>query len=162
LSKTFTTPKYFEELKVGDVFMTPGRTVMECDVRECSALAGLFEEIFSNHEYAMKESVFKARIAQGPLTLIISFGLGLQAGWMHGTVQALLGIDQMRVPRPTYVNDTIHMEIEVAETKETRSKPAGVVTTRNTVFNQRKEPVLTYFTRLLIAKRPVEAAVLAE
>lgn len=152
---TWVQPKYFEELSVGDKFTTAARTVTECDIVHFYMLSGAFEELFTNREFVEKESIFKRRIAQGPLTFLISLGLGVQLGYLHGTIMAFLGIDQMRLPRPVFENDTIHMEVEVIDKRESKTySDRGIVTTRNTVLNQRNEPVLYYNHSVMIRRRP--------
>lgn len=154
MTATWVQPKFFEDLQVGDRFVTAGRTVTECDIVHFYMLSGAFEELFTNREFVEKESIFKRRIAQGPLTFIISLGLGIQLGWLRGTGMAFLGLDQMRTPQPVFENDTIHMEIEVIEKRESRTHAdRGIVTTKNTVLNQRNEPVLYYDQSVMVRRR---------
>jgi acyl dehydratase len=157
LSVTWVQPKFFEDLQVGDKFVTAGRTVTECDIVHFYMLSGAFEELFTNREFVEKESIFKRRIAQGPLTFLISLGLGVQLGWIHGTVMAFLGIDQLRVPQPVFENDTIHAEIEVIDKRESKThSDRGVVTTKYTVLNQQNAPVLYYNHAVMIRRRQAE------
>lgn len=154
---TWVQPRFFEDLQVGDKFTTAGRTVTECDIVHFFMLSGAFEELFTNREFVEKESVFKRRIAQGPLTFIISLGLGIQLGLTRGTGMAFLGLDQLRVSQPVFENDTIHMEIEVMEKRESKSHAdRGIVTTKHTVLNQRNEPVLYYNQSVMVRRRLVE------
>lgn len=147
-------PKYFEDVEVGSKFTTAGRTITECDIVHFYMLSGAFEELFTNREFVEKESIFKRRIAQGPLTYIVSLGLSIQLGWLHGTGLAFLGLDELRVTRPVYENDTVHVEIEVIEKRESRSqRDRGIVTARNTVLNQKNEPVLSYKQSTMVARR---------
>lgn len=157
MTSTWTAPKYFEDLEIGQHFVTAARTITECDIVHFFMLSGAFEELFTNREFVEKESVFKKRIGQGPLTLLISLGLGAQQGWMHGMVMAFLGMDQLRVPRPVYENDTVHVDIEIIDKRESRSRTDGaIVTSRNTVLNQHGQPVMTYSHTILIRRRPTE------
>ena len=46
---------------------------------------------------------------------------------------------------PTFVGDTIHVEVEVLEARPTsKSDDRGVVRTRNEIVNQRGDVVITY------------------
>ena len=59
-------PKFFEDIAIGNKFVTAGRTITECDIVHFYMLSGAFEELFTNREFVEKESIFKRRIAQGP------------------------------------------------------------------------------------------------
>ena len=150
-------PKFFEDLDVGNKFVTAGRTVTESDIVHFYMLSGAFEELFTNREFVEKESIFKRRIAQGPLTYIISLGLAIQLGWLRGTGMAFLGLDQLRASHPVFENDTIHVEIEIIEKRESKSHTdRGIITAKYIVLNQHNEPVLYYNQSVMVLRRAAE------
>ena len=51
---------------------------------------------------------------------------------------------QLDIKAPTFAGDTIHVEIEVTESRETSKGGSGLVRTRNSVVNQRGETVMVY------------------
>jgi len=57
---------------------------------------------------------------------------------------------------PVYVGDTISVIVEVTESRPSKSGGRGVVTTRNTVVNQRDETVVTYTPVRMIRGRDFE------
>ncbi|WP_077003017.1 MaoC/PaaZ C-terminal domain-containing protein [Variovorax sp. KK3] len=107
----------FDELEVGQVFRSGGRTVTETDVVNFCAITGNWIEIHSNVHYASKTR-FGKRLVQGSLTYsivtgLIQFGLGIQANY---------GIDRMRFRNPVYIGDTVYAVCEVIGKKEKDDK----------------------------------------
>lgn len=140
----------FEGFHPEDRFVTGRRTVTEHDIMQFVGLVGLFEPLFIDEEYIRKESIFGERIAPGSLTFGMAEGLTVQTGIIHGTGLAFVGIDKMRLHGPVKVGDTIHVEIEVVETKEVPSRGGGIVRYRQQVRNQRGETVMEYDVSRLI------------
>ncbi len=134
-------PVHFEGFRVGDHYQTLGRTVSEYEILSFVTLTGFTEPLFMDLEYIQRESVFKTRVAPGVLTFALAEGLTLQTGILHGTGLALLSYD-VRVLGPVLAGDTVRVEIEVLDTRETRKPDRGVVTFRHRVVNQRGEAVM--------------------
>ncbi len=132
---------HFEGFRVGDRYQTLGRTISEYEILSFATLTGFTEPLFMDLEYIQRESVFKTRVAPGVLTFAIAEGLVLQTGILHGTGLALMGYD-VRVVAPVLAGDTIRVEVEVADKRETKKSDRGVVTFRHRVLNQRGETVM--------------------
>ncbi len=67
------------------------------------------------------------------------------------------GIDELRWLKPVYPGDTLRMETELIEKRQSKSKPnMGFTKSRQTVFNQHDEPVLTMIGNGIIAVRDPE------
>ena len=120
----------FDELEVGQIFRSGGRTVTETDVVNYCALTGNWIAIHSNSYYASKTR-FGKRLVQGALTYsimtgLIQFGLGFQANY---------GIDNMRFLAPVGIDDTIYATCEVIGKKEKDDK-YGVIQLRMKAMNQ--------------------------
>ena len=131
----------FEQHDVGATFRTLGRTVSETDIVTFVNLCGFTEPLLMDMEYVARESVFKRRVAPGALTLALSEGLIMQTGLIHGTGMAFLGAE-VRVVAPVLEGDTLTVEVEVVDKRETKKPDRGIVTYRHRVLNQRGEPVL--------------------
>ena len=131
----------YEEHTVGAVYQTLGRTVSEADICAFVNLCGFNEPLFMDMEYVARESVFKRRAAPGALTFSLSEGLIMQTGMIHGTGMAYLG-GELRVAAPVLEGDTIRVEIEVVDKRETKKPDRGIVTYQHRVLNQRNEVVL--------------------
>ena len=134
-------PVHYEGFRPGDRYQTLGRTVSEYEILSFVTLTGFTEPLFMDLEYIQRESVFKTRVAPGVLTFALAEGLTLQTGILHGTGLALLSYD-VRVLGPVLAGDTIRVEIEVLDKRETRKPDRGVVTFRHRIVNQRGEAVM--------------------
>ena len=102
-------------------------------------------------EYVARESVFKRRAAPGALTFSLSEGLIMQTGLIHGTGMAWLG-GELRIVAPVLEGDTIRVEVEVVDKRETKKADRGIVTYRHRVLNQRDEPVLEATVQRMIRR----------
>jgi acyl dehydratase len=59
-----------------------------------------------------------------------------------------------RIAGPTFVGDTVHVEVEVLECRPTSKSPErGVVKTRNNIINQHGDIVISYTPARLAASR---------
>ena len=142
----------FEGFRIGDRYQTLARTVSDFEILQFATLAGFTEPLFMDLEYIRRESVFKSRVAPGVLTFAIAEGLTLQTGILHGTGLALLSYD-VRVLAPVLAGDTISVEIEVVDRRETRKPDRGVVTFRHRIANQRGETVMEATIARMIKRR---------
>lgn len=119
-----------DEIEIGRVFRSGGRTITETDVVNYCALTGNWIEIHSNKHYA-GQTRFKERLVQGSLTYSIMTGL-ITFG---PSIQANYGIDNLRYLRPVHLNDTIYVTAEVIDKSEKDSK-FGVITLLMKALNQ--------------------------
>ncbi len=133
---------YWQELKVGDRFVTFGRTITEPDIVNFISCTGMLELLFTNEVYRQTESAIKGRLVPGALVFSMAEGLTI-AGTIQGTGMAFLGMD-LKISGPTFADDTIHVDIEVTEVRETSKGGRGIVRTRNAVINQKGETVMVY------------------
>jgi acyl dehydratase len=143
----------YERFQPGDRYRTLGRTVSEFEILQFVTLTGFTEPLFMDMEYIRRESVFGTRVAPGVLTFALAEGLTLQTGILHGTGLALLSYD-VRVLGPVLAGDTISVEIEVVDRRETKKPDRGVVTFRHQVANQRGEAVMEATITRMIKREP--------
>ena len=146
----------FEQHHIGAKYTTLARTVSETDIVTFVNLCGFTEPLFMDMEYVARESVFGRRAAPGALTFALSEGLIMQTGLIHGTGMAFLG-GQIRVVAPVLQGDTVHVEIEVTDKRETKKHDRGIVTYRHRVLNQRGEVVLDAQIQRMIRRAPESA-----
>jgi len=142
----------YEDFEPGKTYQTQGRTVTEADIVAFTTLAGLLEPIFIDDVFAEKESPYKKRIAPGALTYSFAEGLTVLSGLLHRTGIAFLGVE-INIPRPVFVGDTITVEAEVLEMRETKKADRGIITFVHRVFNQNKEMVMEYKVKRMILRR---------
>jgi acyl dehydratase len=131
----------WEQHAVGATYQTRGRTVSETDIVTFVNLCGFIEPLFIDMEYVARESIYKRRAAPGALTFALSEGLIIQTGLIHGTGMAYLG-SEVKVVAPVLEGDTLHVEVEIIDKRETKKADRGIVTYRHRVLNQRDEMVL--------------------
>jgi acyl dehydratase len=141
----------FERHQVGTVYRTLARTVSETDIVNFVNQCGFTEPLFLDMEYVKRESVFGRRAAPGALTFALSEGLVMQTGLIHGTGMAWLGGD-LTVVAPVLEGDTIRVEVEVVDKRETKKADRGIVTYRHRILNQRDEVVLEATVRRMIRR----------
>lgn len=144
--------KYFEDFEVGEVIVTPSRTVTATDIVNFACLSGDFNEVHTNFEYC-KTTQFGEPIAHGPLVYAIMGGLQYASGVNDGTLLALLQIDNWRMLKPVMHGDTIRLEQTVMDKKETSKPDKGVVTFKRTCRNQRGEAVQEMEATILYRRR---------
>ena len=78
-------------------------------------------------------------------------GLLIQAS-MQETGLAFLNME-LDVENPCFVDDTIHVEVEVTEVRETSKGNRGLVWTKNTVKDQNGETKIVYTPLRLVRGR---------
>ena len=142
---------YWQDLQVGEQYETWGRTVLEADVATFINLIGLHEVVFSDREFLQEKSVIKEPFAPG--ALVYSFAEGLLLPTMQGTGMAFLNME-LDMKRPCLVGDTIHVEFEITEVRQTSKGNRGLVRTFNKVVNQHGDTVLTYNPLRMLKGRP--------
>jgi len=143
--------QYFEDIQVGDEYVSPGRTVTEADIVAFAGLSGDYNILHTDAEY-MKTSIFGERIAHGLLGLSISSGLGARAVVRPFATIAFLGL-RWRFKGPIKIGDTIKVRMRVSEKKETSKPDRGIITVQRSVLNQRGELVQEGDTELMIERR---------
>ena len=132
---------YFEELTVGQTFDHPiHRTITEADNVWFSALTHNPAPLHIDVEYC-KTTEFGKPLVNSCLTL--GFMVGISVGdTTVGTTVANLGWDDVRFPKPLFHGDTIRVETEVIELKDSKSRPDnGIVIFEHRGFNQHDELV---------------------
>jgi acyl dehydratase len=131
---------FWDDLSVGDRFRSAGRTLTETDLVNFVNLSWLTEELFTNTE-DRKSMAIEGRVV--PAALVYACAEGLLLPMIQGTGLAFLNAT-LDVKGPTFVGDTIHVECEVREVRETSKDNRGLVRTENQVINQKGETVLAY------------------
>jgi acyl dehydratase len=132
----------YEEMTVGRRLKTARRTITETDLVNFITLGGFTEPLFWDATHAASAG-YSGRLVPGALVYTIAEGLVMQSNLLHGTGMAFLGM-QLDVKAPVYVGDTVGVEVEITESRASSKPGRGVVTSRNSVRNQRDEEVLTY------------------
>ena len=146
--------RYFDEWQVGDTIAhAVTRTVTETDNLLMSTLTHNPQPLHLDAE-AAKASEFGQILVNSCLTFSLVVGVSV-ADTTLGTLVANLGFDEVRLPRPVFIGDTLRFESEVVALRESKSRPdAGIVTWEHRAINQRGETVCTMKRSALIGKTP--------
>ena len=142
---------YFEDLRVGEEYVSPGRTVTEADIVAFAGLSGDYNVLHTDAEF-MRASIFGERIAHGLLGLSISTGLSTRATPRPFATIAFLGL-RWRFKGPIKIGDTIKVRIKIADKRETSKPDRGIVTMHRTILNQRGETVQEGETEVMVERR---------
>lgn len=150
------TGKYYEDLSPGmRLHHSLRRTVSEADNVFFNALTMNTQPLHLDEEFA-RGTEFGARIVNGIFTLGLVVGISVPE-LTEGTIIANLGYERIRHPKPVFHGDTIHVESEVLELRESASRPeAGIVRLRHQGFNQHDEMVCELERTALFKRRARE------
>ncbi len=145
---------YFEEFSIGQKFEhTIRRTITDADNVLFSTLTHNPSPLHLDAEY-MKTTEFGRPIVNSCLTLAFMVGISI-GDTTVGTTVANLGWDEVRFPKPLFPGDTIHIETEVLELRDSKSRPAnGIVIFAHRAFNQNDELVGECKRSALMHRKP--------
>ena len=132
-------PKRFDDLKVGDRYPLPSRTLGDGNFAAFQAVSLDNHPIYYDYEYC------RALGHPGPLAhglQVLCFTAAGAGLFPHEIGDALIGMIEVsaKVLKPAYPGDTLYPALEIAEL--TRQRTTGVVAMTATVANQRGETVL--------------------
>ncbi len=145
---------YFEEFSVGQTFHHPiRRTVTEADNVLFTAMTHNPAQLHLDEEYG-KTTEFGQRIVNSLFTLGLMIGISVGETTL-GTTVANLGMDEVKFPKPVFHGDTLHVETEVLELRESKSRPQnGIVLFLHKAINQRGEIVAQCKRSALMLRKP--------
>ncbi len=124
----------YDEFNPGDCYESQGRTVTEADVVMFAGLSGDFNPLHTNAEFA-GTTPFGERIAHGMLVASMATGMANWTGIFEGTTIALME-QLIRYRGAVKFGDTVHLQLEVLEKKETSKPDRGVVRFAARMVNQ--------------------------
>lgn len=157
MTETSLNVKYWEDFTVGDEVVTQSITVTETHVVTWAGLTMDTYPLHTDEEYA-KNTIFRGRIAHGPLNFALAIGLVYMSGIYGNSILAWLGVENMKIPTPVRIGDSIRVRAVVKEKRETRNPDRGVTIFRWEVLNQRDEIVMALDYILLMNRKPAPVA----
>lgn len=149
---------YFEEFHVGQVFKHPiRRTLTEADNVFFTALTHNPAALHLDEEYCREHTEFGQRIVNSAFTLGLMVGISVGETTL-GTTVANLGWDEVRFPVPLFHGDTIRVESEVVELRDSKSRPAnGITIFEHRAYNQHGVLAATCKRSALMLRKSVTA-----
>ncbi len=146
--------KYFEDLDVGDKAVSLARTITEADIVNFAGLSGDYNSVHID-EISARQTPFGRRIAHGLLVSSVASGLFTNCDMNLSMKRNILALVEMkcRFLKPVFIGDTIHVEAEIKEKKETRKIDRGVLLMDRIVCNQNNEAVQEVGVVLMVRRR---------
>ena len=143
---------YFEEFEKGQIIKHQlSKTIFESDNNLFSLLTMNHHPLHINRDFAEKSQHGKILVVG---TLVFSVAVGMTVPDISGKAIANLEYEKIEHLGPVFVNDTLYVETEVLEVRESKSKPdRGIVYVETTAYNQNREAVLRFRRRVLIVKK---------
>ena len=143
--------RYLEEFEVGDVYKHwPAKTVTESDDHLFCLITMNHHPLHLNDVYAA-QSQQKRNVVVGPL--VYSLALGMSVSDVSGKAIANLSTAELSHPAPVFHGDTLFVETEVLEKRESATKlDRGTVKVHTRVFNQ-DGVLVAEFKRLVLVPR---------
>jgi acyl dehydratase len=143
----------FEDWHVGDRLEHEiRRTVTETDNLLITTLTHNPQPLHLDAE-AAAQSEFGRILVNGIFTFGLMIGVSV-ADTTQGVLIANLGYDQVVMPKPVFIGDTLRGDTTVAELKASRSRPgAGIVIFAHRMLNQRDEVVCRCLRSALVRRR---------
>ena len=146
----FPESRYFEDLKVGERFHIPSRTMTEAHFSAFQTLSADNHPIHYDVEYC------RERGHPGPLAhgfQILAFTAPGASTFALAVADALIAFVEQssKFLKPVYPGDTLYPMLEIVALTPQRS--TGIVTLAATVHNQKGELVLSGEQKILLRKR---------
>ena len=146
------TGRFYEDLSVGDVYRSRwGHTVTEAD-------NALFTQLTHNTNPLHFDARYAADSRWGRILVNSTFTLALITGMSVNDVtehaMANLGWEEIKLPNPVFLGDTLYCETEILARRDSKSYPeAGIVRFRSRGINQDGDVVLEYTRSAMIYRR---------
>jgi acyl dehydratase len=146
--------RYFDEWQVGDRIEHPiRRTVTETDNLLFTTMTHNPQPLHLDAE-AAAASEFGRILVNGTFTFALMVGLSVSETTL-GSLVANLGYDQLVMPAPVFIGDTLRATSEVTDLRPSKSRPGqGIVTWRHEMLNQRDEVVCRCLRSALLKSQP--------
>ena len=148
---TLCESSYFEDLEVGQRFLSPSRTLGDGNFVAFQAVSLDNHPIHYDIEYCKRRG-HPELLAHG---LQVAAQVAPGAGMLpHVLEDSLIGLIEhsAKFLKPVYRGDTVYPALEIIDLVPKNT--TGVITLRTTVHNQRRELVLEGEQKMLVRKRP--------
>jgi acyl dehydratase len=144
--------RFYEDLEVGDVFKSRlGRTITETDNIWFTCLTLNTNQMHLNTPYA-ERTRFGRQLVNSAFTLALVVGLTVPD--TSENAAANLAWNDIKLPKPVFVGDTLWAESEITDVRQSKSNPnVGIVSMRCRGINQRREVVIEFTRTFMVYRR---------
>lgn len=140
---------FFEDLTVGQIWLSPRRTVTESDVIHFASMTGDFNPLHVDYDFASK-SHYRQPVAHGLLGL--SWVAGLGSHFPSVQTLAFTAVRDWEFCRPIFFGDTVFVQTTCEEKVESGRRSGKVVWLRK-LLNQDNQIVQQGVFETLVALR---------
>lgn len=147
--------KWLEELTPGLVIPHAiRRTVTEADNVMFTTMSMNPAWLHLDFDYATNETQFQQPLVNSMLTLAMVVGISVHETTL-GTTVANLGFEEITFPAPMFHGDTLRVETEVLDARESKSRPGqGVVKFEHRAYKQTGDLVCKAVRSALMLSKP--------
>ena len=144
--------RYYEDMNIGDTYQHPhGRTLTDADNIWFSSLVQNTAAIHIDHHYSAQTEFGKPLMNS---TMVLAVATGQSVNDLSRHVYAILGWDEVKLPKPFFAGDTLYAQSEILDKRESKSHTnVGIVTAKTTGYNQNGEVVIIFKRALMVYKR---------
>jgi itaconyl-CoA hydratase len=145
------TGRYLEEYEIGEVIHHwPGRTITEYENQLFTLITGNPSSGHLDVEDA-RASGHPDMVVNGGYVLALTHGLSVRELSVAPKAIFFVGMEGVRIMRPTYPGDTLRAHSEVLDVRVSRSKPdRGILTVLTWADNQRDERVIEFKRAIML------------
>ena len=149
--------RFYEDFDPGDIFRSRfGRTVTEYDNLMFTCLTMNTNSLHFDQAYA-ERCRWGRILVNSTFTVALVTGMAVPDTSEHAA--ANLSWNEIKLPKPVFVGDTIWVESEILDKRESASDPTvGIVTMRCRGINQRREVVCEFKRSFMIYRRSAPEA----
>jgi itaconyl-CoA hydratase len=142
---------FLEDFRVGNVYRSSvGRTITQTDNTHFSLLTNNANPIHSDAHYAA-QTEFKRPLVNSFLTMAVVAGLMIPDTSQNGFA---LGVEEATFPEPLFDGDTLYVDTEIIEVRDSRSRPGwGIVKARQRGIKQDGTVVLVMTRTFMVPDR---------
>jgi acyl dehydratase len=146
----FPQTRYFEDLRLGERFYIPSRTITEAHFAAFQTVSADNHPIHYDVEYC-RERGHPGPLAHGFQILCVTAAGASTFALAVGDALIAFTEQSSKFLKPVYPGDTLYALLEI--TALTPQRSTGIVTLASTVHNQRRELVLSGAQKILLRKR---------
>lgn len=146
--------RFFEDIPIGEEFVTPIRRIVEQDFAFFAAISGDYKT-FITDEVLANPGAHETEIGHELLGVVVASGLFSQSQFFRVTGNNIVTIIDLKWKflKPLRIGDSIYVKLRVMSKKATSHSERGLLILRRTLINQLGEMVQDGETTLIIKRR---------
>lgn len=145
--------RYFEDLEIGEEYVSQGRTITEADGVMWSALTADWTPLHVDEEFA-KTTPFGTRIPPGLMTQALTHGLISRLDGPQRIASIAFLQMTVRYTGAVHFGDTLHAALRIKDKRLTSKGDKGIVTYECRTINQRGDVAQESEWLIMVACRP--------